>query len=146
MFIHDRTKELSWKIQQLEAKPSGDYSCLGADIEALEPDMDSDGQYIGRRSWRIQERTQQGAQKFGLTVRDSWMPFLGGTGGASASVWGLKEVFSTLTPDIPWVIPAMLGGLVGWKAGEWSNRGTIKTIELISSHIRAFNDRYYFRF
>lgn len=145
MFIHDRTKELPWQIRQLEISSRGDFTDLGADLGAFEADLDSEGRLRGQKNWRVRERTLLSARSFGTTIRDSWAPFLGGTGGASASVWGLNEAFSTFLPDAPWLIPAMLGGLVGWKAGEWSNHATVFTIEQISKPISAFRARYYFK-
>jgi hypothetical protein len=145
MFIHRKDSDLMWQIRQLETEARGDISPLGADYGAFEPDIDGEGRLRGRRNWRIKERTRVGAQRFGTTFKDSWMPFMGGTGGASVSVWGLNEAFAAYLPDAPWLIPVMLGGLVGWKAGEWGNKATVGAINQISRPIRAFRETYYFK-
>lgn len=144
MFIHDRRNDLGYQITKLESGLSGDYTGMGPDIGALGADINSDGELVGKRNWRIKQRAGAGIRNFGVTVRDSWLPFMGGTGGATLAVTGLNEGFSYI-PDVPWVIPALVGGLVGWKTGEWGNKATVKAISLIGRPFRAFNERYYFK-
>lgn len=144
MFIHDRRKELGFQLAEIERSWKGDHSAAGPDFNYTVADIDAEGNFTGRRNWRLVERTRKGAQRFGITVRDSWIPFLGGTGGATLAVTGVNEGFSYM-PEVPWILPALIGGLVGWKTGEWGNKATTKAITLISRPFRAFNERYYFK-